>query len=613
MIAYSIRNSFSCLVHPVCTIDAKSKKMLQFGSGQFDARICLLYPYPYLISLYLFFLFQVSLDLPLAIMTNENVLGGTALVSPSGGGGSACLTRQQRRSLHSSASNNVDAAANGGPGVAAADCLTEDAVLLEEEEKLMEEDEEITSEEDNNETMERTMLTVGLMKSVVDTTNARTQSSSSLDDSGRSEKFAVDDSSQHRYGLRKRRRPTGQALERLEYLQSSNEGGLARVKQDRPMGSEELPMEGPSADSLTQTPKRAGRKTHLPATQEDPPAPPLICSTSVPNPLQTHLSPVLHNNIKAETNAVAPLATVTVTEVSCPFSVSSSSPTLMPQENSEKKKVTINESMVTSRKRGFSIDIDCKSLAASIAAKVSVVFLICLFPLTVGMDFNDDHANSDVPSVASGRDRAFSFECFAFGINADEPLPPLEHSMASLQGNNTSSNHEFGHVGGRPRGDSIIFDPASFQEGGIHEQNALQKAISGTQPELQAPILSAKPEVVSSIPYEMPTFVSSTNAQEEGEEVDETEDAQKIEASKTTVTTTTTSSAAASLSLELVNKDGRIGIYLPEARRARIARFHAKRSRRIWRKRIKYDCRKKLADSRPRIKGRFVKRSDMED
>jgi CCT motif len=65
--------------------------------------------------------------------------------------------------------------------------------------------------------------------------------------------------------------------------------------------------------------------------------------------------------------------------------------------------------------------------------------------------------------------------------------------------------------------------------------------------------------------------------------------------------------------MELLNKDGRIGIYLPEARKARIAKFHSKRKMRIWRKRIKYDCRKKLADSRPRIKGRFVKRSDMDE
>lgn len=62
--------------------------------------------------------------------------------------------------------------------------------------------------------------------------------------------------------------------------------------------------------------------------------------------------------------------------------------------------------------------------------------------------------------------------------------------------------------------------------------------------------------------------------------------------------------------LHTLNKAGRIGIYTKEQRRARVQKFHSKRKMRIWRKRIKYDCRKKLADSRPRIKGRFVKRSD---
>lgn len=65
--------------------------------------------------------------------------------------------------------------------------------------------------------------------------------------------------------------------------------------------------------------------------------------------------------------------------------------------------------------------------------------------------------------------------------------------------------------------------------------------------------------------------------------------------------------------MELLNQGGRIGLYLPNARKERIAKFHSKRKMRIWRKRIKYDCRKKLADSRPRIKGRFVKRSDVDE
>ena len=44
----------------------------------------------------------------------------------------------------------------------------------------------------------------------------------------------------------------------------------------------------------------------------------------------------------------------------------------------------------------------------------------------------------------------------------------------------------------------------------------------------------------------------------------------------------------------------------------RIDRFRAKKQKRIWKKQIKYDCRKRLADTRPRVKGRFVSRSERE-
>lgn len=52
----------------------------------------------------------------------------------------------------------------------------------------------------------------------------------------------------------------------------------------------------------------------------------------------------------------------------------------------------------------------------------------------------------------------------------------------------------------------------------------------------------------------------------------------------------------------------RIGAYTKLERKMRIERFRAKKHRRVWKKQIKYDCRKKLADTRPRIKGRFVSR-----
>lgn len=56
-----------------------------------------------------------------------------------------------------------------------------------------------------------------------------------------------------------------------------------------------------------------------------------------------------------------------------------------------------------------------------------------------------------------------------------------------------------------------------------------------------------------------------------------------------------------------VQAERKIGSYSPEARKLRIQKFHEKRKNRTWKKSIKYDCRKKLADDRPRIKGRFVR------
>ncbi len=325
-----------------------------------------------------------------------------------------------------------------------------------------------------------------------------------------------------------------------------------------------------------------------------------------------------------------------------------------------------------------------------------------------------NHNHHDIIGSSSsgggGRNRAFSFECFAFGINADEPLPPLEHptstmnvtpmthvsscsniSQKDIHNNNNNNYHssklydsQHPHVPEqRPRGDSIIFDPASFQDGGIHELlpglieqqqqqgNDFTSASSSTMHHVGANIVpstqpfdkkqqhqrppysqqqksitttTSRPPTVptahsklqqpmnvpSSSNFSYPTATTTSSAiptksqppfhpqqrkssSTSNPSTTTANNAQSQQQQQDMVTTINSDGTTTTISLELCNKDGRIGIYLPDARIARIARFHAKRSNRIWRKRIKYDCRKKLADSRPRIKGRFVKRTDMDE
>lgn len=56
--------------------------------------------------------------------------------------------------------------------------------------------------------------------------------------------------------------------------------------------------------------------------------------------------------------------------------------------------------------------------------------------------------------------------------------------------------------------------------------------------------------------------------------------------------------------------EGWVGAYSPESRKVRIDRFLSKRNHRVWSKTIKYDVRKNFADSRLRVKGRFVRKED---
>ncbi|KAL7534436.1 hypothetical protein ACHAXR_005875 [Thalassiosira sp. AJA248-18] len=291
----------------------------------------------------------------------------------------------------------------------------------------------------------------------------------------------------------------------------------------------------------------------------------------------------------------------------------------------------------------------------------------------VGSDVPSDSKNPCVTFKGGRapicRDRGFSFEFFSFGINEDEPLPPVPAPICSS------------HIpqGNRVRGDSIIFDPNSFREGGIHETSALLhikqenerqnsdgiqngpfsqvskehdlKAGSSTTPTILYSPFASKgltPAVVKTarkatlcpadrtlsshpklcLKAEMPSVPcpSEVSAAVTPRSIPQAFSDDTIHmphgsdaaaAAAAGMPQTSPSNDGFSLShtacpMDLLNKGGRIGIYLPEERKARIAKFQSKRKRRTWRKRIKYDCRKKLADSRPRVKGRFVKRSDLD-
>mmetsp|Transcript_4162 Transcript_4162/g.11731 ORF Transcript_4162/g.11731 Transcript_4162/m.11731 type:complete len:368 (-) Transcript_4162:545-1648(-) len=68
----------------------------------------------------------------------------------------------------------------------------------------------------------------------------------------------------------------------------------------------------------------------------------------------------------------------------------------------------------------------------------------------------------------------------------------------------------------------------------------------------------------------------------------------------------------ARLLLKDEGEDGpvRVGKLTPEERREKILRYRQKRHARNFKKKIKYVCRKTLADSRPRVRGRFARTTD---
>lgn len=159
----------------------------------------------------------------------------------------------------------------------------QEQAFVQAEEKLMDEDEEVTSVESGN--VEDAMVNIALVQSVVESGDADLKER-----------------------LRKRPRPSGRDLERLEHLQSSGKGGMAH-----------------SSDPL-----------------------------AVPNPLLNPIPKQTPSNVKIEPPEAAtvpsPLPAISseVTQESRGEPISES-----------KRRVNFEDPPVT-RLRGFSIDLDCK-------------------------------------------------------------------------------------------------------------------------------------------------------------------------------------------------------------------------------------------------------------
>jgi hypothetical protein len=300
-------------------------------------------------------------------MTMMNGVGGTAVVVPSSS--SKADLRNATTVVSDPSIDGLVPNSTTIPGMAMKqrfndvedddfECLLlrgEESALVQAEEKLMladDDDEEITSVESNpaedEEVVERTMLTMALMNSVVDQKQQQLRNHGVKKDHANSENTANNVDIKQR--LRKRRRRSNQDLDLLEYNQSTTKvGGLAYTRSstahDRLVPN---PLMEPPASDTTLPPTAA---KPLAKTVSQPPLPAIPPSPQFPS--------LLPNKTSFSVPCPLPPAALAATQPS-PLVSSMEAPPVKMVNFAEP--VPLNHSssnqMLGNRMRGFSIDLD---------------------------------------------------------------------------------------------------------------------------------------------------------------------------------------------------------------------------------------------------------------
>jgi len=193
------------------------------------------------------------------------------------------------------------------------------------------------------------------------------------------------------------------------------------------------------------------------------------------------------------------------------------------------------------------------------------------------------------PDNAAGSGRVSRSRGRALAAQPPQPQPPAHtHSHGLRESSLLSRTHSSGTLPSRPC-------PAPVPEDPPHHPATLPAAPAPSSSASPAPAVSSQP--VPKLPRSPPLLLPSTQGQL----------LPPPPAFPQPQNPPQHPPGEGGVSLE-----GYVGAYSAEQRKLRVERFLAQRPKRVWTKKVKYDVRKNFADSRLRVKGRFVKKEDEE-